>query len=152
MTVWPRIGPFVDGLFAEDMPKFAIRIGCESSQIGFHPQFFDLVGLENITLIDSESPVFAKEVIAPTEGFSHSPLLNYWNLVAMRQNVFSHLGPIEKPTNKTVLVIIRDALHTAKIKLSVKCLTSFDVTRPSGRTSNRHGMLHLVHCSSALLR
>ena len=108
-TVWPRIGPFVDGLLAEDMPEFAIRVGCESSQMGFHPQFFGLVGLENITLIDSESPVFANEVIAPTEGFSHSPLLNYWNLVAMRQKVFSHLGPIEKSENKTVLVIIRDA-------------------------------------------
>jgi len=109
IEIWPRIGPFLDGLLSENMPKFAIRIGCESSQIGFHPQFFGLVGFENITLIDSESPVFAKEVIAPTEGFSHSPLLNYWNLVAMRQKVFSHLGPIEKSENKTVLVIIRDA-------------------------------------------
>ena len=109
MTAWPRIGPFLDGLLAENMPNFAIRIGCESSLKEFHPQFYDLVGLENITLIGGEPPVFAREVIVPTEGFSHSPLLNYWNMVAMRQKVIAHLGPIEKSENKTVLVIIRDA-------------------------------------------
>lgn len=91
------------------MPNFAIRIGCERKLKEFHPQFYDLVGLENITLISAEPPVFAREVIAPTEGFSHSPLLNYWNLVAMRQKVIASMGPIEKPKNKIVLVIIRDA-------------------------------------------
>ncbi len=109
MTAWPRIGPFLDGLLAKDMPNFAIRLGCEADLKELHPKFYDLVGLENVTLIGGEPPVFAAEVVVPTEGFGHSPLLNYWNVVAMRQKVISHLGPIEKSENKTVLVIIRDA-------------------------------------------
>ncbi len=109
MTAWPRIAPFLDGLLAEDMPNFAIRVGCGSGLKEFHPKFYDLVGLENVTLIGGEPPVFAREVIVPTEGFSHSPLFNYWNVVAMRQKVISHLGPIEKSEDKTVLVIMRDA-------------------------------------------
>lgn len=109
MAAWPRIGPFLDGLLAEDMPNFAIRVGCESGLEEFHPKFYDLVGLENVTLIGGEPAVFAREVIVPTEGISHSPLLNYWNMVAMRQKVIASLGPIEKSENKTVLVIIRDA-------------------------------------------
>lgn len=109
MTAWPRIGPFLDGLLAEDMPNFAIRVGCEAGVKELHPKFYDLVGLENVTLIGGEPPVFAREVIVPTEGFNHSPLLNYWNVVSMRQKVLARLGPTEKSENKTVLVIIRDA-------------------------------------------
>ena len=87
------------------MPNIAIRVGCN---VTFHKQFFELAGLENITVIGG-TPVFAKEVIAPTQGFSHSPLFNYWSLTAMREKVIANLSPIEKPENKTVLVIIRDA-------------------------------------------
>ncbi len=90
------------------MPNFAIRLGCEGGFNELHPKFYDLVGLENVTLI-GEPPVFAREVIVPTEGFGHSPLFNYWNVVAMRQKVIARLGPIEKSEKKTVLVIIRDA-------------------------------------------
>lgn len=100
MTAWPRIGPFLDGLLAEDMPYFAIRVGCEAGLKELHPKFYDLVGLENVTLIGGEPPVFAREVIVPTEGIAHSPLLNYWNVVAMRQKVLARLGPIGSQKTK----------------------------------------------------
>jgi len=111
IEIWPRIAPFLESLLAADMPKFAIRIGCNEVK-EFHPRFFDLLGLNssNIELIGSET-VFAKEVIVPTEGFSHSPLYNYWNLMSLRSHIETRLGPtIHLDTNKTtVLVIVRDA-------------------------------------------
>ena len=93
------------------MPAFAIRIGCEQRLAKFHRQSYELVGLPpNVTILGKE-PVFAREVIVPKEGFSHSPLLNYWNLVAVRRRVLEQLGPVPRSSSgrKTVLVIVRDA-------------------------------------------
>lgn len=120
IEVWPRIAPFLDALLAKDMPPFAIRLGC-APLADFHQGMYELLGLENVTLLD-ETTVHAKEVITPTEGFSHSPLLNYWNLVALRKHVRVRLGDTttDKDTaisvsrsteqgQKIVMVIIRDA-------------------------------------------
>ena len=95
------------------MPNVAIYVGCD---LTFHQQFYELVGLGNITLI-GDTPVFAREIIAPTQGFGHSPLLNYWNLVAMRKKVIANIGPIEKTENRTVLVIIRDASRRPDLRV-----------------------------------
>jgi len=120
IEVWPRIAPFLDALLAKDMPSFAIRLGC-GPLADFHQGMYELLGLENITLLDETT--HAKEVIIPTEGFSHSPLLNYWNLVTLRKHVRRRLGDtatdngdtaisVSRSTEqrqKTVMVIIRDA-------------------------------------------
>ena len=112
-----RIAPFLESLLADDMPKFAIRIGCDEVK-EFHPRFFDLLGLNssNVKLIGTET-VFAKEVFVPTEGFSHSPLSNYWNLMSVRSHIETRLGPtMHLDTNKTtVLVIMRDASRQGDI-------------------------------------
>ena len=120
--VWPRIAPFLDSLLSDDMPPFAIRIGCSSIR-DFHLGFYDLMGLSNSkgTILGDET-VFAKEVIVPTEGYSHSPLLNYWSILATRRHVERHLlgydatGATNLITDssgggnkKTVMVIVRDA-------------------------------------------
>ncbi|KAL7534120.1 hypothetical protein ACHAXR_007833 [Thalassiosira sp. AJA248-18] len=112
IEIWPRIAPFLDGLNA--MPDFAIRIGCEIKD--FHPKFFDLIGLSSpkVTIIGLDT-VFAKEVIVPTEGFAHTPFLNYWNLVSVRRHIERRIGGTTNQSTqqslpmKTVLVIVRDA-------------------------------------------
>ena len=110
IEILPRIAPFLDTLLADDMPNFAIRIGCEKIQ-DFVPQFYALLGLNSSKVkILGNDQVLAKEVIIPTEGFSHSPLLNYWNLKSVRSHVEQRLGPIKSSElKKTVLVIVRDA-------------------------------------------
>ena len=113
VEIWPRIAPFLDALLEDDIPDFAIRIGCEMKD--FHSGFYDLVGLisPKVEIIGLET-VHAKEVIVPTEGFAHSPLLNYWNLVSVRRHVTRRLGATDAGVGaiqrkKTVLVIVRDA-------------------------------------------
>lgn len=62
IEIWGRIAPFLDGLMAEDMPKFAIRPGCSAA---FHKAFyFDLMGLdkEKVLILGNDETVFAKEV------------------------------------------------------------------------------------------
>jgi len=112
IEIWPRIAPFLDALLAHDMPDFAIRIGCEMKD--FHRWFFyDLVRLKKVEIIWLGT-VFAKEVIVPTEGFAHSPLLSYWNLVSIRRHVVQRIGgggigsDEHSEQKKIVMVIVRD--------------------------------------------
>ena len=128
IEVWPRIAPFLDALLANDMPPFAIRLGC-GALTDFHYGFYDLMGLDllnsdnssKVTLIGEET-VHAREVIVPTEGFSHSPYLNYWNLVALRKHVRRRIlgdatadssnaikASSSNQQQKIVMVIVRDA-------------------------------------------
>lgn len=49
----------------------------------------------------------------PTEGFSHSPLFNYWNLVAaryyVRKNFVDIIAKGQNTLQKSVILIMRDA-------------------------------------------
>jgi hypothetical protein len=110
IEIWPRIAPFLPSLLADDAPSIAIYIGCKVQ--GYHRDFFELAGLNSskVALID-EVPVFAKEVIIPTSGYSHSPLLNYWNLVSMREHVEQRIRvsmPVKLKERRKVLILVRD--------------------------------------------
>eukprot|EP01082_Thalassiosira_pseudonana_P006326 g6188.t1 g6188 contig20:1032949-1034593(+) len=110
IEIWPRIAPFLPSLLADDAPSIAIHIGCKVQ--GYHRDFFELAGLNSskVALID-EVPVFAKEVIIPTSGYSHSPLLNYWNLVSMREHVEQRIRvstPVKLKERRKVLILVRD--------------------------------------------
>lgn len=118
VEIWPRIAPFMDALLADDMSPFAIRLGC-GAPTHFHYGFYALLGLDSsrVSLIGDET-IHAKEVIIPTAGYSHSPLLNYWNLVSLRRHVKGrlHVGDETDSTpssssnqKKIVMVIVRDA-------------------------------------------
>ena len=79
----------------------------------FH-RYFSLYGLNNSSrgfeILSYDSTVFAKEVLMPTEGFSHSPLLSYWGLISAREAVYRRIQPRRRLSDKkVVLVIIRDA-------------------------------------------
>mmetsp|Transcript_11780 Transcript_11780/g.25715 ORF Transcript_11780/g.25715 Transcript_11780/m.25715 type:complete len:725 (+) Transcript_11780:2-2176(+) len=115
IEIWPRIAPFLETLLSDDVPQFAIRIGCPKNEGGyslFH-QYFSLYGLNGtrgFEILPHDSTVFAKEVLMPTEGFSHSPLLNYWGLVSAREAVHRRIRPRRHLSEKkVVLVIIRDS-------------------------------------------
>ena len=96
------------------MPKFAIRMGCSKGGDSLFHQYFSLYGLNDgingFEILSDDSTVFAKEVLMPTEGFSHSPLLNYWGLVSAREAVYRRIRPRRRLSDKKViLVVIRDA-------------------------------------------
>jgi len=91
-----RMAPFLIGLLADVMPTFAICFGCDSKgtyNTRFYEQFYELVGPTSPKInIIGQNIIFAREVIIPKKGFSHSSLLNYWNLVPLRRYVRQCVG------------------------------------------------------------
>mmetsp|Transcript_12592 Transcript_12592/g.30916 ORF Transcript_12592/g.30916 Transcript_12592/m.30916 type:complete len:540 (-) Transcript_12592:141-1760(-) len=108
--VFPRVAPFLDVLLQDKaIMIFSLRAMRDSGPaLQMHGEYFELLGISRSRLIDSV-PVLADEVMIPRAGYSHNPVLNMWNLLAVRRAVELHLGCPPQPSNARILIIQRDS-------------------------------------------
>lgn len=108
--IWPRIGPWIKEIVSDD--KIVLHIGCD---IKWQANFYELLGVPKSRIIGGET-VFAKEVFVPTSGFSHSPVLAFWNILAIRTHVEGRLLTVNRNSSSRynsfkssmILVFVRD--------------------------------------------
>lgn len=104
-------------LVGMDVSKFCF-IGSEpifAKEVGAR-HIFHTSSIKFVTSTTSHSKILIKVLglllssVVPTPGYSHSPYLNYWNILYLRQRVEQRIGaagPVSTGTRK-ILIIVRD--------------------------------------------
>ena len=105
VEVWPRIAPWLDEIVADD--TIMLHLGAD---VPFQKNFYELLGIHASRILTGD--IFAKEVYIPTVGYAHGVYLNFWNLVAMREQVEKRIGipdPIAQSAHgRNILIFVRD--------------------------------------------
>lgn len=155
IEVWPRIAPFLNDILED--PEFKIHSSPDVHSLQMQYMFFDLLGIPRERVVSG--PVFGKEVFIPQVGYSHNPLLNLWNLYALR-NAIEKLHGIELPRRdgfKAILILCRDkGRRTDDTFLSDSFGTTIETKLPGYKINwfkaSNATLMHCVLCQIKLFQ
>jgi len=115
VEIWPKIAPFLALLQADRHIMLYADTTLDGEYTAMQTKFFNVVGISPDRLLSGHH--YAKEVLIPRVGFSHNPMLNFWNLHAMRATIIGADRPRSPPSprsrprrrRRTILLLRRDS-------------------------------------------